>query len=192
MSDSNQSTPGSSNPAADSGATPAAPPLPVPDLPEEDLLPEDLSPEELLAAVPPAATDLSELPDLPEDCGIRETLLWRFERPEDEAALRRLGSMLGDLLAATGQAGPETAGGRPPGTTRQTVRAVALDLFYAARSLSEVADGATVAGSAPERSGAGPDRGGSDGLLVEASAAWSAHATLLAAGILEALEGPPS
>ena len=198
MSDSTQSTPRAPAPRPSSGpppAAPEAPPGPTPGLPGEEPPPVSRS------SARPAT---SELPELPEDCGIRETLLWRFERPEDDAALRRLGGMLGDLVDETGQFGPlsrrhcgepetddpDRAGrraatssgvGAPRSIPRETLRAVALDLFYSARSLSELAAGRFASELSP-----------GDALLAEAAEAWSARTTLLAAGIVEALEAPAS
>ncbi len=150
---------------------------------------------------PPPALRLVGLPELPEDCGIRETLLWRFEDGEDEAALRRLGSMLTDLVDESGQFGAERAGcvgsvrsgdraGDGPGDAgeraravkafslpREELRAVALDLFYSAQYLSDVA---------AERFASDLTR--EEVRLAESSEHWAAQTTVIAAFIWEALE----
>jgi hypothetical protein len=135
-----------------------------------------------------------DLPELPEDCGIRETLLWRFRDPEDEVALRRLGGMLTELVNESGQFGPEHPGGpahrrgasgperlhgaRAGGFSlpREELRAVALDLFYSARFLSEVA---------AERFAS--ELTGDEIRLAEQSDRWAAHATVVAVLIWDAL-----
>jgi hypothetical protein len=123
-----------------------------------------------------------DLPELPEDCGIRETLLWRFRDPEDEVALRRLGDMLTELVNESGQFGPEGPRGTddsPEGDfslPREELRAIALDLFYSARHLSEVA---------AERFASELTDG--EVRLSEQSERWAAHATVVAALIWEAV-----
>lgn len=161
----------------------------------------DLDPEAADVPSPPPALRLVGLPELPEDCGIRETLLWRFEDAEDEAALRRLGSMLTELVDESGQFGPGRAGpvasvlsaggdGDGPGDSgervrgreafslpREELRAVALDLFYSAQYLSDVA---------AERFASDLTR--EEVRLAESSEHWAAQTTVIAAFIWEALE----
>ena len=177
------------DPGVDPGAAPGVDPSPDP----------DSDPERLDVLSPPPALRRVGLPELPEDCGIRETLLWRFEDGEDEAALRRLGSMLTELVDESGQFGRErfgaagavgARGGDGPGDSgdgtrtvesfslpREELRAVALDLFYSAQYLSDVA---------AERFASDLTR--EEARLAESSEHWAAQTTVIAAFIWEALE----
>lgn len=160
--------------ASDSGPVPDPGSEPSPD-PSPD---RGWDPEAVGVLSPPPALRLVGLPELPEDCGIRETLLWRFEDGEDEAALRRLGSMLTELVDESGQFGPERAGaGGGFSLPREELRAVALDLFYSAQYLSDVA---------AERFASELTR--EEVRLAESSEHWAAQTTVIAAFIWEALE----
>jgi len=110
--------------------------------------------------------------DLGEPAALREALLARFERPEDVAALRRLGALLFELVNESGQWGPRRAGVPAVSPTRLCLRAASVDLFHVARDLAAVA---------ADRFESELD--GEDHRLAEQAERWAASTTRLAAAI---------
>lgn len=115
--------------------------------------------------------------DLGEPAALREALLARFERPEDVAALHRLGALLFELVNESGQWGPRRAGLPQASPTRLCLRAASVDLFHVARDLAALA---------ADRFESALDA--EDHRLAERAERWAASATTLAAAIGGALE----
>lgn len=122
--------------------------------------------------------------DLGEQAALREALLARFERPDDVAALRRLGALLFELVNESGQWGPRTLGVPESSPTRLCLRAASTDLFHVARDLAAVAADRFESALDP-----------ADHRLAEQAERWAASATHLAAALGGALDdgaGPAS
>lgn len=92
-------------------------------------LPEPQAPER-----PPADLRRTSHPD-PNQQALRETVLWRFHRPQVAAAWRLVGHALVDLLNEAGEWGPED--GTP--LTYAELRAACADLDHLAGYLDQVA-----------------------------------------------------
>lgn len=175
MSDLSNCRPNSRPSCPPAGRCPDPVPAPTPDPP-----PCRPRPEGLPAPSRPGAPSS----DLGEPAALREALLARFERPEDVAALRRLGAMLFELVDESGQWGPRRHGVVEVSPTRLCLRAACADLFHVARDLAAVAADRFES-----------DLVGEDHRLAEQAERWAAGVTRLAAAIGATLEegsGPVS
>ena len=83
----------------------------------------------------PPADQHPEAPS-PRPSPIRAALLWRFSDPEDAAALRRVGTILEELLDTSEQRGP----GADDNQVRPAVYAVIQDLLTDAANLAAIAE----------------------------------------------------
>ena len=75
-------------------------------------------------------------PRSPSPSPIRAALLWRFSDPQDAAALRRVGTILEELLDSSEQSSPEGDDNQ----IRPAVLAVAKDLLADAANLAAIAE----------------------------------------------------
>jgi hypothetical protein len=73
-----------------------------------------------------------------ESAGFRETLLFRFDQPDDRGALRHVGRMLHESALELARPAPISPAGAESGT-REELRAVAADLRHAQGFLAAVA-----------------------------------------------------
>jgi len=125
-------------------------------------------------STPPAARELQDSSHRPSP--IRDALLWRFSDPEDAAALRRVGTILEELLDTSEQRGPEGGDNQ----VRPAVLAVAHDLL---------ADAANLAAIAEQRAWDG-DMSSKEFALAMRADAWADQVKALAASFLHELGEP--
>ena len=125
---------------------------------------------------PPAAERQPQHPSPTRPSSIREAALWRFFDPEDAAALRRVGTILEELLDSSEQAGPED----DDNEIRPAVRAVIQDLL---------ADAANLAAIAEQRAWDG-DISSEEFALAMRADAWADQVKALAASFLHELGEP--
>ena len=127
-------------------------------------------------STPPA--DRQPQPPSPRPSPIRNALLWRFSDPEDAAALRRVGTILEELLDSSEQRGPEDDDNQ----VRPAILAVVQDLL---------ADAANLAAIAEQRAWDG-DMSSEEFALAMRADAWADQVKALAASFLHELGEPAS
>ena len=124
----------------------------------------------------PSPADRQAQHPSPAPSPIRTALLWRFQDPEDAAALRRVGTILDELLDTSEQHGSRDDDNQ----VRPAVRAVIQDLL---------ADAANLAALAEQRAWDG-DLSSEEFALAMRADAWADQVKALAASFLHELGEP--